>query len=230
VLSISNLDTRTVNSRTSTTHEIKIAYRKLAMTLHPDRTDGDQKSVEQFKEASEAYDTLSNHSKRTAYDRLHSLGASGRRKPPADYRKVYSPRAPPGFKTFDPKRHFDMHYGDGQMLEEVARAMKRAKEAAGKEEYESPLGPGFSFSSESDTNPYSKRAPQGPRANGVGASIEIDYEESHFSDATNGDVSDAKRVVHYRERVRGRLHERRQIRIERRRSSSSEPDRGCSVM
>lgn len=213
--------------RTSTLHEIKIAYRKLAMKLHPDRT-GDLKSAEKFKEAAEAYDTLSNHAKRTAYDRLTAAGTSERAKPPPNYRKVYSPRAPPGFKTFDPKLHYDMHYGDGIMREEIARAMRRAKEAAGKEEYESPLGPGFSFTSPEDRNPYSKRAPQGPYANST--SIEIDYEEAHFSDFRSGTMRDAKKVVHERERVRQNLHERRKERLDRTSMNNGESSNGCSVM
>jgi curved DNA-binding protein CbpA len=224
--------------RTSTTHEIKDAYRKLAMALHPDRTDGDEKAADQFKEASEAYDTLSNHSRRTSYDMLHNGAYQRRKPPPPNYRKVYSPRAPPGFKTFDPKAHYDMHYGDGQMKEEVGRAMKRAKEAAGKEEYQSPLGPGFSFSSQADQNPYSKESTaQGPEANS--SYVDIDYEESHFYDSDNGNMGDAKRVVNARERVRGRLHEQRNMRIQRRRQqaagapsnrSNEHTSGGCTVM
>lgn len=215
--------------RTSTTREIKYAYRKLAMALHPDRNDGCENKTKAFKEASDAYDTLSDHSKRTAYDMAYGWGKSGRRKPPSNYRKVYSPRPPPGFKTFDPKKHFDMHYGDGQMQEEMERAMRRAKEAAGKEEYESPLGPGFTFHSVRDSNPYSKRSPQGPSANGF--KVEIEYEESHFYDANNGNMSDAKRTVNSRETVRGRLHERRKIRLERRKARSTDDNEagGCVI-
>ena len=196
------------------------------MKLHPDRTDGDPKLAEMFKEAVEAYDTLSNQSKRTAYDRLYGASTFERVKPPPNYqyRKVYSPRPPPGFKTFDPKAHFDMHYGDGILREEI----KRAEEAAGKFEYESPLGPGFSFSSPDDRNPYSMRSPQGPYANS--ASIEIDYEESHMGDFRRGTTTRHKKVVNERERVRYNLYERRKERLERTRMNINEPSNGCSVM
>jgi len=50
--------------RTATPEEIKKAYRTLAMKHHPDRG-GDQ---EQFKRVTQAYDTLSNSDKRSAYD------------------------------------------------------------------------------------------------------------------------------------------------------------------
>ncbi len=56
--------------------DITKAYRKLAMKHHPDRnTDGDAKeSEEKFKEAKEAYEVLSDASKRAAYDRFGHAG------------------------------------------------------------------------------------------------------------------------------------------------------------
>ncbi|HFC6379039.1 TPA: DnaJ domain-containing protein [Neisseria lactamica] len=48
--------------------EIKRAYRKLAMKYHPDRNPGNPQAEEKFKEIQQAYDTLSDLSKRTQYD------------------------------------------------------------------------------------------------------------------------------------------------------------------
>lgn len=48
--------------------EIKRAYRKLAMKYHPDRNLGNPQAEEKFKEIQQAYDTLSDLSKRTQYD------------------------------------------------------------------------------------------------------------------------------------------------------------------
>jgi molecular chaperone DnaJ len=50
--------------------EIKKAYRKLALRHHPDRNPGDKKAEENFKEASEAYQVLSDPDRRNQYDRF----------------------------------------------------------------------------------------------------------------------------------------------------------------
>lgn len=49
---------------------IKKAYRKLAMQNHPDRNPGDKEAEERFREASEAYQVLSDSERRAQYDRF----------------------------------------------------------------------------------------------------------------------------------------------------------------
>jgi molecular chaperone DnaJ len=56
--------------RTANDAEIKAAFRKLAMQLHPDRNGGDKDSEHRFKEVNEAYDVLKDEQKRAAYDRF----------------------------------------------------------------------------------------------------------------------------------------------------------------
>ncbi|MBI5183882.1 MAG: molecular chaperone DnaJ, partial [Nitrospinae bacterium] len=56
--------------------EIKKAYRRLALKYHPDRNKGDKDAEEKFKEASEAYEVLSDPQKRVQYDQFgHSMGS-----------------------------------------------------------------------------------------------------------------------------------------------------------
>jgi len=64
-------------SRDCSEQELKSAYRKLAMKYHPDRNPGDHTAEEKFKEASEAYQVLSDADKRAAYDRFGHAGLNG---------------------------------------------------------------------------------------------------------------------------------------------------------
>jgi molecular chaperone DnaJ len=64
-------------SRDSNEEEIKKAYRKLAMTYHPDRNPGDKEAEETFKEASEAYEVLRDDEKRQIYDHYGHAGLEG---------------------------------------------------------------------------------------------------------------------------------------------------------
>lgn len=63
-------------AKNATEDDIKKAYRKLAMKYHPDRNQGDgaKKAEEQFKEAKEAYEMLSDAQKRAAYDQYGHAG------------------------------------------------------------------------------------------------------------------------------------------------------------
>ncbi|CAA9311763.1 MAG: Chaperone protein DnaJ [uncultured Gemmatimonadaceae bacterium] len=63
--------------RTASDDEIKKAYRKLAMTYHPDRNGGSKEAEERFKEITEAYDALRDPNKRAAYDRYGEAGLRG---------------------------------------------------------------------------------------------------------------------------------------------------------
>ena len=55
-------------SKDATLDEIKKAYRQGAKKYHPDANPNDPSAVEKFKEIQEAYDTLSNPQKKSAYD------------------------------------------------------------------------------------------------------------------------------------------------------------------
>jgi len=56
---------------------IKKAYRKLAVKYHPDRNPGDKEAEEKFKEATEAYEVLSDEQKRPIYDQYGFAGLDG---------------------------------------------------------------------------------------------------------------------------------------------------------
>ena len=56
-------------SQNANAKEIKSAFRRLARQYHPDLNPGDSISAEKFKQISQAYDVLSDASKRRRYDR-----------------------------------------------------------------------------------------------------------------------------------------------------------------
>ncbi|HUI31211.1 MAG TPA: molecular chaperone DnaJ [Candidatus Acidoferrales bacterium] len=60
--------------KSASVDDVKKAYRKLAMQYHPDRNPGNKEAEEKFKEATEAYEVLSDQDKRSRYDRFGHEG------------------------------------------------------------------------------------------------------------------------------------------------------------
>ncbi len=63
--------------RSASADEIKKAYRRLAHEYHPDKNPGDAAAEERFKEASQAYEVLSNPKHRKKYDRFGAAAFGG---------------------------------------------------------------------------------------------------------------------------------------------------------
>lgn len=94
-------------SRGADAEEIKRAYRKLAMKYHPDRNPNDKLAEEKFKEASEAYEVLSDPQKRQMYDQFgHS---------------AFTQQAggPGGFSGFSTRFNFDDIFGGGFGFDDI---------------------------------------------------------------------------------------------------------------
>lgn len=87
---------------TATGSEIRIAYRRLARELHPDRPYGNHAAM---VDLNIAYETLSDPSRRAAYDAELAAAAqdrfvdAGTRPPPVRQRWTPAPRAPWKFKV-----------------------------------------------------------------------------------------------------------------------------------
>ncbi len=62
-------------SKNADADEIKKAYRKLAIKYHPDKNPDDHTAEDKFKEAAEAYETLSNPEKRQRYNQFGHAGS-----------------------------------------------------------------------------------------------------------------------------------------------------------
>ncbi|MCL2705014.1 MAG: molecular chaperone DnaJ [Spirochaetaceae bacterium] len=73
----------------ATKEEIKKAYRKLALQFHPDKNAGNKEAEEKFKEATEAYDVLSDDKKRQTYDQYGFAGIDGMGAGAHDYSTIF---------------------------------------------------------------------------------------------------------------------------------------------
>jgi molecular chaperone DnaJ len=63
-------------AKDATDTEIKKAYRRKAMDMHPDKHKGDKAAEEKFKEINKAYETLGDAQKRAAYDQFGEAGTN----------------------------------------------------------------------------------------------------------------------------------------------------------
>ena len=64
-------------SKSASASEVKKAYRKLALKYHPDKNPDDDVAEDKFKEAAEAYEVLSDDTKKQQYDRFGHAGMRG---------------------------------------------------------------------------------------------------------------------------------------------------------
>jgi len=100
--------------RTASDDEIKKSFRRLARQYHPDANPDNPGAEERFKKISEAYDVLSDPTKRAKYDQLSQYSQSGRR--------------PPGGQAFSMDDVGDMFQGTsfGDLLSELFGAQRGA--------------------------------------------------------------------------------------------------------
>lgn len=78
--------------RGASAEDIKKAYRKLARKFHPD-VSKEANATEKFKDIAEAYQTLKDPEKRTAYDQLGQQRPGEEFRPPPDWQQRYSDTA-----------------------------------------------------------------------------------------------------------------------------------------
>uniref|UniRef100_A0A8C4R410 DnaJ homolog subfamily B member 11 n=1 Tax=Eptatretus burgeri TaxID=7764 RepID=A0A8C4R410_EPTBU len=127
-------------SRSASTKDIKKAYRKLAMQLHPDKNPDDPQAAEKFQDLGAAYEVLSNEEKRKIYDRHGEEGIKdGGHQSHGDVFSHFFGDF--GFEFFGGPRQQDRniprgsdlgHRVGGDIRRSVVRSKPVAKEAPGK--------------------------------------------------------------------------------------------------
>jgi len=87
-------------SSTASADDIKKAYKKLALTYHPDKNAGDAGAEEQFKKINEAYQVLSDPEKRTRYDLVLEYGHLAYTAFEQSHKEQQRPRRPPIYPKY----------------------------------------------------------------------------------------------------------------------------------
>lgn len=114
-------------AKSANTEEIKRAYRKLAKKLHPDLNPGDKKVEQQFRDATAAYDLLSDGGKRARFDR-GEIDAAGTERPETRFWRTYAEGAPgPEEKAKGRGRNFDAGDVFSELFGEFGGAFSSAK-------------------------------------------------------------------------------------------------------
>ncbi len=91
--------------KTANADDIKKAYRKLAIKYHPDKNKDDKSVEEKFKEATEAYEILSDTKKRAQYDQFGHAGVH------STFADAYGHRGSGGFSGSDFEEMFGGSFG-----------------------------------------------------------------------------------------------------------------------
>jgi molecular chaperone DnaJ len=120
--------------------EIKKAYRRMAMKLHPDRNPDDPKAEEKLKAVNEAYEVLSDAQKRGAYDQFGHAGVNsqfggGQGGGSQDFSDIFSDvfgdifggasGGARGGRRNGPQRGSDLRYNLEMTLEEAVRGVEK---------------------------------------------------------------------------------------------------------
>jgi DnaJ-class molecular chaperone len=107
-------------NRSATSAEIKSAFRRLSMHLHPDLNGGSRFFEEKFKEINEAYHVLTDARKRQSYDILMAHVAANPRQWQAASRQA-SPQPPPFYGKAFYRRVYRPDEEDRRLEREYAR-------------------------------------------------------------------------------------------------------------
>lgn len=139
-------------ARDASDDDLKKAYRRCAMKFHPDRNPGDAAAEASFKECKEAYEVLSDASRRRAYDQHghaafeHGMGGGGAGAGYADmgdiFGDIFGNIFGGGGAARGPRRGADIGYVMELSLEEAVFGIEKQIEIPTLEECETCTGSG----------------------------------------------------------------------------------------
>lgn len=110
--------------RTANADDIRKAYRRLAKTLHPDLNPGDKDAEARFKEASGAYDLLSDAEKRRRFD-AGEIDASGAERARQHFYRDFAGAGEPDERYYSTSGFADFGDADDILSELFGRSGKR---------------------------------------------------------------------------------------------------------
>ena len=108
--------------RDASPEQVKKAYRDLAFRYHPDKNPGNKEAEERFKEATAAYEVLSDPEKRSRYDQLGPEGF---------HPGAGAHQGPEGFDLNDALRAFMHTFGGESPFEDIFGLGGRSRGRAG---------------------------------------------------------------------------------------------------
>ncbi|KAF3938853.1 hypothetical protein ABW19_dt0207538 [Dactylella cylindrospora] len=163
---------------TATELEIKKAYRRLAITHHPDKNPGDETAHTKFQQISEAYQVLSNSDLRAAYDKYgrdKAMPDAGFEDPNEFFSMIFGGDAFEYWigeislmkdltKTMEiAMKDVDLNENDPEAVQKAAEAAaaQAAGHSAGQSTYPQPAqaysGPAYTYSGPEDTPPQTEK-------------------------------------------------------------------------
>jgi DnaJ-class molecular chaperone len=104
---------------TASSLEIKKAYRRLALEHHPDRNPGNLQATERFQEVGEAYECVSDASRRAEYDRMLRQGTA----PSPGAATGHTPAHGRQRHRVDPRAQFDHLFRTDPFFQEAFKGM-----------------------------------------------------------------------------------------------------------
>jgi curved DNA-binding protein len=110
-------------ARDATSEEIKLSYRKMARKYHPDLNPGDQEAEERFKDLGEAYEVLSDTSKRAQYDQYSRFWKQ------SGFQGASATRGKPGRDGFDFGKYRDFNSFVDQLLNREEKASRAPRDS-----------------------------------------------------------------------------------------------------